>query len=99
MARKQGHTEITEMSDFSAQVEQMDQTDRWPLDPSAVSFGLQQQNKCEQILSWLFQRSTRIVYQLALAPLQVGYRHLLKPLYSTELDFLICKVKLLNTDS
>lgn len=34
---KQDHVRIIEMSDFSARVEQMDQTDKWSLDPSAVN--------------------------------------------------------------
>ena len=40
---KQNHREIIEMSDSSARAEQMDQTDKWSLDPSAVSPELQQQ--------------------------------------------------------
>lgn len=40
---KQNPGEIIEMSDSSARVEQMDQTDKWSLDPSAVSPELQQQ--------------------------------------------------------
>ena len=40
---KQNHGEIIEMSDSSARGEQMDQTDKWSLDPSAVSPELQQQ--------------------------------------------------------
>lgn len=40
---KQNHREIIEMSDSSARAEQMDQTDKWSLDPSAVGPELQQQ--------------------------------------------------------
>lgn len=47
------------MSDSSARGEQMDQTDKWSLDPSAVSPELQQQkNPSEQIPAWLFESST-----------------------------------------
>ena len=46
------------MSDFSARVEQTDQTDKWSLDPSAVNSELQQQNNSEQIPIRLFKNST-----------------------------------------
>lgn len=45
------------MSDLSARAEQMGQTDKWSLDPPAVSSELQQQNNAEQIPRWLFKNS------------------------------------------
>lgn len=48
---------MTAMSDFSARAEQMGQTDKWSLDPPAVSSELQQLNNAEQIPRWLFKNS------------------------------------------
>lgn len=75
---KQNHGEIIEMSDSSARGEQMDQTDKWSLDPSAVSPELQQQkNPSEQIPAWLFESSTWN-YKPVFALLPTSYVFLVK---------------------
>lgn len=46
---KQDHVGITELPDFTTEVEQMDQTARWSLDPSVANSELQQQDNSGQI--------------------------------------------------